>query len=146
MNRLIRLSYGPFQLADLAEGAVREIHGKTLRDQLGARLIEEAGADFDAPIVNPFSNKPVEAARTPRARDGEAKKSRSETAPNRKRQREEKREDALGKLATRADRPSRGRSEDRPARPGRADRGARSGEAGTAFGGKSSGDRPRARG
>ena len=30
VNRLIRLSYGPFQLADLTEGAVREIHGKTL--------------------------------------------------------------------------------------------------------------------
>lgn len=161
VNRLIRLSYGPFQLADLAEGAVREIHGKTLRDQLGPRLIEEAGADFDAPIVNPFSNKPVEAPRTPRAKDGEARQPRGETAPNRKRQREEEREDALGKLATRADRPSRGKTEDRPARPGHADRSARPGEPGKSFGGKSFGarsfgeksfgeksfgDKPRARG
>lgn len=49
VNRLIRLSYGPFQLYDLADGEVREIKGRVLRDQLGPRLIEEAGADFDTP-------------------------------------------------------------------------------------------------
>ncbi|ORE94913.1 pseudouridine synthase family protein [Aurantimonas sp. 22II-16-19i] len=131
VNRLIRLSYGPFQLADLKEGAVREIHGKTLRDQLGPRLIEEAGADFDAPIINEFSNKPVAPERAPRAKDGEARKSRAETAPNRKRQREDDREDALGRLDTRSDRPARGKPAERPARaagagrPDRADGGGR---------------------
>ena len=50
VNRLIRISYGPFQLSDLKEGTVREIKGRTLRDQLGPRLIEEAGADFEAPL------------------------------------------------------------------------------------------------
>jgi 23S rRNA pseudouridine2605 synthase len=30
-----------------------------LRDQLGERLIEESGANFDADIVKPFSNKPT---------------------------------------------------------------------------------------
>ncbi len=35
VNRLIRVSYGPFQLGDLAEGAVEEIKPKILRDQLG---------------------------------------------------------------------------------------------------------------
>jgi 23S rRNA pseudouridine2605 synthase len=35
VNRLIRVSYGPFQLLDLAEGAVEEVRGKTLREQLG---------------------------------------------------------------------------------------------------------------
>jgi 23S rRNA pseudouridine2605 synthase len=49
-NRLIRVSYGPFQLGDLAEGEVREIRGKVLRDQLGAKLAQAAGADFEAPI------------------------------------------------------------------------------------------------
>ncbi|MEL6236624.1 MAG: pseudouridine synthase, partial [Pseudomonadota bacterium] len=38
VNRLIRISYGPFQLGDLAEGAVEELRGKVLRDQLGALL------------------------------------------------------------------------------------------------------------
>ncbi|MBR7508610.1 hypothetical protein KC216_22375, partial [Mycobacterium tuberculosis] len=37
VNRLIRISYGPFQLGDLPEGSVREMNGRTLRDQLGER-------------------------------------------------------------------------------------------------------------
>nr|WP_319386034.1 pseudouridine synthase [uncultured Roseibium sp.] len=52
VNRLIRLSYGPFQLMDLADGDVREIRGRILRDQLGETLANEAGADFDAPIFH----------------------------------------------------------------------------------------------
>ncbi|AQZ53165.1 pseudouridine synthase [Martelella mediterranea] len=52
VGRLIRISYGPFQLGEIAEGAVMEVRGRTLRDQLGPRLIEEAGANFDAPIYN----------------------------------------------------------------------------------------------
>jgi len=35
VNRLIRISYGPFQLGDLAEGAVEEVRAKVLADQLG---------------------------------------------------------------------------------------------------------------
>ncbi len=66
-NRLIRLSYGPFQLGDLAAGAVREIRGRVLRDQLGAKLANEAGVDFDAPIRPPTPAKPT-AARKPHAR------------------------------------------------------------------------------
>ena len=50
VNRLIRISYGPFQLGDLAEGEVVEIKGRVLRDQLGQKLAEESGADFDAPV------------------------------------------------------------------------------------------------
>ncbi|MBO0903879.1 pseudouridine synthase [Jiella sp. MQZ13P-4] len=127
VNRLIRLSYGPFQLADLPEGAVREIHGKTLRDQLGPRLIEEAGADFDAPILNPFSNRPVEAEKAPRGAGADAKKKpRSETQPNRKRQREEKREEALERLDTRPDRQERGGGEKRGSGAGRGERPGRS--------------------
>ncbi|EJF90791.1 pseudouridine synthase [Bartonella tamiae Th307] len=57
--RLIRVSFGPFQLADLEEGAVRELKGRVLRDQLGERLIEEANADFESPILQPFSNGSV---------------------------------------------------------------------------------------
>jgi len=59
VNRLIRISYGPFQLGELPEGTVQEIRGRTLRDQLGANLIAEANANFDAPVRKPFSNKPV---------------------------------------------------------------------------------------
>ncbi len=59
VNRLIRVSYGPFQLSDLEEGAVRELKGRILRDQLGERLIMQANANFDAPIFKPFSNSAV---------------------------------------------------------------------------------------
>ena len=35
VNRLIRISYGPFQLGDLESGGVEEVRAKILRDQLG---------------------------------------------------------------------------------------------------------------
>ena len=35
VNRLIRVSYGPFQLGELPKGAVEEVRPKVLRDQLG---------------------------------------------------------------------------------------------------------------
>jgi 23S rRNA pseudouridine2605 synthase len=53
VNRLIRISFGPFQLGELAEGAVEEIRTRVLRDQLGATLAEAAGADFDSPLAEP---------------------------------------------------------------------------------------------
>ena len=46
VNRLIRVSFGPFQLGELAEGAVEEVRTRTLREQLGERLAALAGADF----------------------------------------------------------------------------------------------------
>lgn len=46
VNRLIRLSFGPFQLGDLPEGAVEEVPRRVLKEQLGERLAGEAGADF----------------------------------------------------------------------------------------------------
>ncbi|MCZ8186759.1 MAG: pseudouridine synthase [Beijerinckiaceae bacterium] len=49
VNRLIRVSFGPFQLEDLGEGAIEEVRTKTLRDQLGDRLTAEAGAYFEGP-------------------------------------------------------------------------------------------------
>ena len=35
VNRLIRVSYGPFQLGTLKQGEVEEIKGRVVRDQLG---------------------------------------------------------------------------------------------------------------
>jgi 23S rRNA pseudouridine2605 synthase len=49
-NRLIRVSYGPFQLGELAVGAVREIRGKVLREQLGPKLAAAGGVDFALPL------------------------------------------------------------------------------------------------
>ncbi|WP_265516630.1 pseudouridine synthase [Nitratireductor luteus] len=112
VTRLIRISYGPFQLGALAEGAVQEIKGRMLRDQLGERLIAEAGADFDAPITTPFSNKPVRAEKPVRVAPVEApeaetpaprpprERERERQPINRKREREEKREEIRGRLQT----------------------------------------------
>jgi 23S rRNA pseudouridine2605 synthase len=53
VTRLIRVSYGPFQLGELATGAVEEVRGRVLRDQLGEKLANAAGADFTAPLRQP---------------------------------------------------------------------------------------------
>ena len=78
VNRLIRVSFGPFQLGDLKPGEVREVRSRTLREQLGERLLTEAGADLDAPIMH----------ETPRAAHGgdkpvwrEAKRNRPSDRP-----------------------------------------------------------------
>src|SRR5882757_8178537 len=47
VNRLIRVSYGPFQLGEIAEGTVEEIKTRVLREQLGEKVIAQAGAEFD---------------------------------------------------------------------------------------------------
>jgi 23S rRNA pseudouridine2605 synthase len=65
VNRLIRISFGPFQLADLPEGEVREIRGRVLRDQLGERLAEEAGVDFEAPILTNIPGGEAGTAKAP---------------------------------------------------------------------------------
>ncbi|UWU68320.1 pseudouridine synthase [Bradyrhizobium sp. NC92] len=49
VNRLIRVSYGPFQLGEILEGQVEEIRARVLREQLGDKVIEKSGAQFDAP-------------------------------------------------------------------------------------------------
>lgn len=49
VNRLIRVSYGPFQLGEVPEGQVEEVRSRVLREQLGEKVIEKSGAQFDAP-------------------------------------------------------------------------------------------------
>ena len=102
VNRLIRISYGPFQLGELPEGEVVEIRSKTLRDQLGAKLIEDAGLNFDAPIIDHKQQQ---------------KKAESEAEKPRKPEREwisasERRERARDRLDTKpgkfGDKPGRG--------------------------------------
>src|SRR5271154_3749507 len=50
VNRLIRVSFGPFELGDLPEGAVAELNTRIRRDHLGLGLAKQAGANSDAPI------------------------------------------------------------------------------------------------
>jgi 23S rRNA pseudouridine2605 synthase len=49
VNRLIRVSYGPFQLGNLAQGGVEEVKQRVVRDQLGL-------SDKPTPVRN---RKPV---------------------------------------------------------------------------------------
>ncbi|HEX2510811.1 MAG TPA: pseudouridine synthase [Microvirga sp.] len=55
VNRLIRLSFGPFQLGDLEPGLVEEVKTRVLKDQLGTKLAEEAGVDFESPVREPIA-------------------------------------------------------------------------------------------
>lgn len=125
VSRLIRISYGPFQLSDLPEGHVLEIKGRMLRDQLGERLIEEAGANFEAPVVNQFPNQPVkrgperqaEPVERPRiTRDGERGRIGEGGLIKKRHRRENSRDEALGKLSTRPDRGAKPAFGDRPDR------------------------------
>ena len=49
VNRLIRISYGPFQLGDLKPGAVEEIRRKIVRDQLGIETPDATGTAKSRP-------------------------------------------------------------------------------------------------
>ena len=58
VNRLIRTSYGPFQLGELKSGEVEEIKRKVVRDQLGIELADNSGTAV--------KKKPSQLKRTPR--------------------------------------------------------------------------------
>ena len=78
VNRLIRVSFGPFRLGDLPEGAIEEVKTRTSRDQLGDRIATLAGADFSGPRIErkaavvsaPPRNPAVGAQGDPRRRTG----------------------------------------------------------------------------
>ena len=129
--RLIRVSFGPFQLAELAEGAVEEVRTRVLREQLGKKIADLAGVDFDAPVA---PGEPDSSRRPPQhserratgegrpagrpsfdgkrsLRSGPPSAGRGDRASRRDRpQPEPPRED----LAARKPRPWRGRGRDRP--------------------------------
>lgn len=96
VNRLIRLSFGPFQLGDLPIGEVIEIKSRTLRDQLGPKLIEEAGLNFEAPMVD-HKPKPVADAEKPSRGEREKPAEREWISAS------DRRERARDRLETRAD-------------------------------------------
>jgi 23S rRNA pseudouridine2605 synthase len=61
VNRLIRVSYGPFQLGELAEGEVEEVKTRVLREQLGEKIATLAGADFTRPVHGEVKSEEEEA-------------------------------------------------------------------------------------
>ena len=92
VNRLIRVSYGPFQLGELPAGAVEEVKTRALREQLGERLAALAGADFSGPIVEREEPRAPTSPRHPEVRaakrraskgDGPGKRAAQATATGR---------------------------------------------------------------
>ena len=67
VNRLIRISYGPFRLGDLEPGQVEEIKQKVLRGQLGEGPKDEAE---DKPARKVTRNAPVKPATPPKPGEG----------------------------------------------------------------------------
>lgn len=87
VNRLIRISYGPFQLGNLESGAVEEISTRSLHEQLGTRLANELGMKAPEPKLRPQDRKKGGKPSTGKARSGstrsgaKAKSSRKKSNP-----------------------------------------------------------------
>ena len=62
VNRLIRVSYGPFQLQDLKPGEVQEVDRRVLRDQMGPQHADALGLTGRAPDV---AERPTARVRMP---------------------------------------------------------------------------------
>ncbi|HEV7599010.1 MAG TPA: pseudouridine synthase [Bradyrhizobium sp.] len=65
VNRLIRVSYGPFQLGELAEGQVEEVKTRVLREQLGEKVAALAGAEFARPVQGEVDDSDAPRAKKP---------------------------------------------------------------------------------
>ncbi|HVZ51873.1 MAG TPA: pseudouridine synthase [Pseudolabrys sp.] len=59
VNRLIRVSYGPFELGKLDDGDVKEIETAELRRILGPEIARQAEADFEAPLEGEQPRSPL---------------------------------------------------------------------------------------
>ena len=89
VNRLIRVSFGPFDLGDLDDGAVREIETSELRAKLGEQIVADSDADFNAPLLEEKSEQPPprhsRESRRPEHRSKERPRSDKKTARRRDR-------------------------------------------------------------
>lgn len=63
VNRLIRVSYGPFQLGRLEPGAVEEVKGRVLREQLGLETPAPQKAKVRKPITRVMKSEGAAPAR-----------------------------------------------------------------------------------
>jgi len=70
VNRLIRVSYGPFQLGEIPEGQVDEIKSRVLREQLGDKVIEKSGAQFDVPKKSSSGDDEAPSEKKPASKRG----------------------------------------------------------------------------
>jgi 23S rRNA pseudouridine2605 synthase len=82
VNRLIRISFGPFQLGDLGEGIVEEVRTRVLREQLGPSLAKAAGADFSSQLHREKGGGEAAVMPAPRAHQGGVRKPPVESRPS----------------------------------------------------------------
>ncbi len=68
VNRLIRISYGPFRLGDLKRGAVEEVKPRILRDQLGL------GGGSEKPRLKPARTRQKRRRNAPPGRQGPSRR------------------------------------------------------------------------
>ena len=111
VTRLIRVSFGPFQLGELTEGAVEEVPTRVLREQLGERVLAQSNADFSAPIfARPQPEEPEAPRKERRQRPAGARPSRDDARPSRHGERSDKHGERPGRHGDRpnkqGDRPS----------------------------------------
>ena len=83
--RLIRVSFGPFQLGEIEEGEVVEVPTRILREQLGEELARLAGANFSAPIVERETKPQRQPKASPAPARSAAKRQGESSAPPEKR-------------------------------------------------------------
>ncbi len=135
VNRLIRVSFGPFVLGDLEPGQIEEVKTSVLKDQLGPRLTRQLGVRREVMReerkLAPTRSKPTYLRRKP---SGPERPERPAEETRLKRRRvlpmdgseaprvefiPEKKPDRFGKGGPASERPSRRSREDRPEREDR---------------------------
>jgi 23S rRNA pseudouridine2605 synthase len=77
VNRLLRVSYGPFRLNDLKQGEVEEVKARVLRDQLGIAAEDAAPRPKKRPPQKRSGHKPAQ------NRTGQQAKPRASRGPKR---------------------------------------------------------------
>jgi 23S rRNA pseudouridine2605 synthase len=82
VNRLIRLSYGPFQLGTLLPGEVEEVGPRVIREQLEGLVAPENMPKGDRPVSAPLRKAASPQRRTP-GQGQSSSKSGSKAAPGR---------------------------------------------------------------
>jgi 23S rRNA pseudouridine2605 synthase len=78
VNRLIRISFGPFQLGDLAIGAVDDIKRRVIAEQIGPALAEKLGLAEKRAGKAPLSDNPDTTGRASRRRPPQRRRNSGE--------------------------------------------------------------------
>ena len=103
VNRLIRLSYGPFQLGEMEEGGIDEVRTRILADQLGESLAKQANVDFEGPVID-RTPEPEPTFQRPSGPRGKKAEERGEKPPKKSFASQEKPEPRKHVTALRSDR------------------------------------------